>query len=505
MSQILSTEQNRIREELLGLIDSPQPPQPSVFIGLFGPPGSGKTTMLDSFSRMENGPVTLRSRNHRRVMSLKIDATIIPRYMLPWQYVLSQVLDRLDEQAMPSEIEVIKGLRGKLVALIRRDPKMTAQEEETGTVSFIKQFRQAIPALVASNVTHANNVLVVGLDHLDKIDAVTTADLLDAAAYFLRVPGVAVLITADEGALVERINTATESTDGSAQLRSMLQARLELPARVKAAAAATLGAGIAPLTKPRPVPSTAPKATTPSEAASVAAATLQPAAVTVTPKVAPAPAIAPKTEKSPASAAVAANLEADVSRSTSSRASAAAARSQATPKADRAAMAGAGAVGRWVRNALASGSPIMLALIVFLIDRATKILIRLISVEPPGISIVPGWLRLEQYFATTTANGLLRGSLGLGAELVGLFLALILMIFSNDRNAAVNRSDSMLRLASFGLIVGTLTSILLDRLWFGGVLNFIHLGSLPVFNLAHVMLLIGELMLIYSLLRTWRG
>lgn len=503
MSQILSTEQNRIREELLGLIDRPQSPQPSVFIGLFGPPGSGKTTLLDSLSRMGSGPAMLRSRNQRRVMSLKIDASTIPSYMLPWQHVLAQVLDRLDEQAMPNEIETIKGLRSKLVALIRRDPKMTAQEEETATVNFIKQFRQSLPGLVSSSVTQAGNVLVVGLDHLDKIDEVTTADLLDAAAYFLRVPGVAVVIAADEGALVERINKATESTDGSAQLRSMLQVRLELPARFKATAPASLGAGIGPLTKPRSAPNTSPKPTAPSEeAAVVTVAELQPAASTVTSNVTNASTVAPKSEKSPASAAVAAALEGDAGVSTSGRAKPAAARSPAAPKADR----GAGsAVGRWLRNTLTSGSPIALALIVFLIDRVTKILIRLISVDPPGISIVPGWLRLEQYFATTTANGVLRGSLGLGAELVGLFLALILMIFSNDRSSAVNRSDAMLRLASFGLIVGTLTSILLDRLWYGGVLNFIHLGSLPVFNLAHVMLLIGELMLIYSLMKTWRG
>ena len=195
MSQLLSTEQNRIRDELLGLIDRPQSPQPAVLIGLFGPAGSGKTTVLESLSRTSVTQAA-RTRNHRRVTGLNIDACAIPNYMLPWQHVLAQVLDRLDEQALPSEIDVIKGLRSKLVALIKRDPKMTAQDEDAAIVAFTKQFRQAIPGLISSSITQANNVLLVGVDHLDKIDANTTADLLDAVVYFLRVPGVAVVVAA---------------------------------------------------------------------------------------------------------------------------------------------------------------------------------------------------------------------------------------------------------------------------------------------------------------------
>jgi lipoprotein signal peptidase len=543
MSQLLSTEQNRIRDELLGLIDRPQSPQPAVLIGLFGPAGSGKTTVLESLSRTSVTQAA-RTRNHRRVTGLNIDACAIPNYMLPWQHVLAQVLDRLDEQALPSEIDVIKGLRSKLVALIKRDPKMTAQDEDAAIVVFTKQFRQAIPGLISSSITQANNVLLVGIDHLDKIDANTTADLLDAVVYFLRVPGVAVVVAADEGALVEKINQATESTDGSTQLRSMLQARLELSARAKSAATAGMGT----FSKPKPAPSTVAKAPAPAapvaatNTASASIAELQPS----TTKIAASTVVTtpPKTEKSPASAAVAASIDAKATGSSatsmatassyskpdpktmgssaastatasshskpdpkamgSSAASTATASSRSKPAPKANTSTGPSLFARIFSHLLARNSPVMLALFVFMVDRVSKILIRMISVEPPGINIVTGWLRLDQYFATTTANGVVRGSLGLGAELVGLFLAIILMLFSTDRKAGVSRSDALLSLASYGLIVGSLSSNLLDRLLYSGVLNFIHLGNLPVFNLAHVTLAIGLLMLVYTLLRSLR-
>ncbi len=510
MSQLLSTEQNRIRDELLGLIDRPQSPQPAVLIGLFGPAGSGKTTLLESLSRTSVTQAA-RTRNHRRVTGLNIDACAIPGYMLPWQHVLAQVLDRLDEQALPSEIDVIKGLRSKLVALIKRDPKMTAQDEDAAIVAFTKQFRQAIPGLISSSITQANNVLLVGVDHLDKIDANTTADLLDAVVYFLRVPGVAVVVAADEGALVEKINQATESTDGSTQLRSMLQARLELPARAKSASTAgPVAAGMGAFSKPKPAPSTVAK--TPAPAAPVEAtnttsasiAELQPSTTKIAAStVVTAP---PKTEKSPASAAVAASIDAKaaVSSASSTTAATAGASSRSKPAPKPNTSDGPSLFSRTFSRLLASNSPVMLALFVFLVDRMSKTLIRMISAEPPGINIVTGWLRLDQYFATTTANGVVRGSLGLGAELVGLFLAIILMLFSTDRNAGVSRSDALLSLASFGLIVGSLSANLLDRLLYSGVLNFIHLGNLPVFNLAHVTLAIGLLMLVYTLIRSLR-
>lgn len=506
MSQLLSTEQNRIRDELLGLIDRPQSPQPAVLIGLFGPAGSGKTTVLESLSRTSVTQAA-RTRNHRRVTGLNIDACAIPNYMLPWQHVLAQVLDRLDEQALPSEIDVIKGLRSKLVALIKRDPKMTAQDEDAAIVAFTKQFRQAIPGLISSSITQANNVLLVGVDHLDKIDANTTADLLDAVVYFLRVPGVAVVVAADEGALVEKINQATESTDGSTQLRSMLQARLELPARAKSASTAgPVAAGMGAFSKPKPAPSTVAKAPAPAvpvaatNTASASIAELQPS----TTKIAASTVVTtpPKTEKSPASAAVAASIDAKATGSSATSTSAASSRSKPAPKANTS--TGLSLFARIFSRLLASNSPVMLALFVFMVDRVSKILIRMTSVEPPGINIVTGWLRLDQYFATTTANGVVRGSLGLGAELVGLFLAIILMLFSTDRKAGVSRSDALLSLASYGLIVGSLSSNLLDRLLYSGVLNFIHLGNLPVFNLAHVTLAIGLLMLVYTLLRSLR-
>jgi lipoprotein signal peptidase len=492
MTQLISTEQTRIRDELIGLIDRTHPPQPAVMIGLFGQNGSGKTTILDSLVRTTSA-LAIRTRNHRRVVGVNIDCTIIPGYMLPWHYIISQVLDKLDEQALPSEIEVIKSLRNGLGGLIKRNPNMSENDEAAAILAFTKHFKQTFPALVASTVTQANNVLLIGLDHIDKVDPDTCADILDSAIYFLRVPGVAIVVAAEEGVLVEKINIATNANDGAAQLRTILQARLELPARVKAVPSTAKSSifGTSPPSKPS-VNLTIPTIESQKAGENVKsdALTLETVASDVKSQ--------PELVKNASSAEFTPNTSSISSPKTT----------ETVVKKDKKREDFANASQKRTTSATRfpfTTSPLVLALMVFALDRITKTLVRYAAPEPPGISLIPGLMRLEQYFSTTTANGLIRGSLGLGAEIVAFILTIVLLLFSLDRRTSVNRTDITIRIAALGLMFGSLATNLLDRLLFGGVLNFIHVGSLPVFNIAHIMLLVGELLLIYSLLKTSRS
>ena len=92
----------------------------------------------------------------------------------------------------------------------------------------------------------------------------------------------------------------------------------------------------------------------------------------------------------------------------------------------------------------------------------------------------------------------MNSGLAIGAELAGVALALLMLIFWGVSRAAGR--GGMLYAVSFGLILGSMLANLLDRVVYGAVLNFIHVGSLPVFNLAHIGLLLGAMALAVSML-----
>ena len=52
-----------------------------------------------------------------------------------------------------------------------------------------------------------------------------------------------------------------------------------------------------------------------------------------------------------------------------------------------------------------------------------------------------------------------------------------------------------MHLVSLGLIIGALASNLFDRIAYGNVLTYAHIANLPGFNLAHIALLAGALLL----------
>ncbi len=127
----------------------------------------------------------------------------------------------------------------------------------------------------------------------------------------------------------------------------------------------------------------------------------------------------------------------------------------------------------WISAIVAGG--------VFIIDRLAKLLV---------VAAQPEIIYTSMAGATATSN-----ALAVGAELFGVALCALILLFWGG--ARPQRLYSI----SLGCILGALTSNLFDRLAYGHVLNFIHIANLPVFNVSHVALLSGALLLGVSLLR----
>jgi lipoprotein signal peptidase len=130
---------------------------------------------------------------------------------------------------------------------------------------------------------------------------------------------------------------------------------------------------------------------------------------------------------------------------------------------------------------------------VFLLDRIAKLLIQ--STWQPGQSLLGGLIQPEYLSAQTITGNPFGGGLAVGAELFGLALAVLIALFWGG--ARQQRSHSV----SLGFIIGALASNLFDQLAYGAVFNYLHVANLPTFSLAHAALLLGALLLAYSLLR----
>jgi lipoprotein signal peptidase len=116
----------------------------------------------------------------------------------------------------------------------------------------------------------------------------------------------------------------------------------------------------------------------------------------------------------------------------------------------------------------------MAGVAVFVVDLLSKWLVGAVS---PGAAI------------TAVPASFVNGSLTVALELAGI--ALTLLLAATGGRARVG----------YGLIVGGLLASLWEQVTRGSLTNFIHLGGLPVFNLAHVALLAGIVMVAASLLR----
>jgi len=133
------------------------------------------------------------------------------------------------------------------------------------------------------------------------------------------------------------------------------------------------------------------------------------------------------------------------------------------------------------------------ASLVFILDRLTKYLVLLADYHRiellPFLALVKVWNRGIAFGLFSSAD-----SANLIFALAGAF-ALVVVLYLG------RRADAMARLG-FGLIFGGGLGNLVDRVVFGGVLDFIdlHVGELhwPAFNVADLAITIGVIVLLFA-------
>jgi lipoprotein signal peptidase len=141
----------------------------------------------------------------------------------------------------------------------------------------------------------------------------------------------------------------------------------------------------------------------------------------------------------------------------------------------------------WVNIGTAVATAISLACGLFILDRLIKLL--MLSAQ----TALGGLLQLDVNALLPATNDLANSGASIAAEMVGIGLATLIFLFWGRNHK--------LHSAALGLIIGGMAANLIDHVAYGAVLNYIHLGQLPAFNLAHVGLLMGGALLLVSMLR----
>lgn len=135
----------------------------------------------------------------------------------------------------------------------------------------------------------------------------------------------------------------------------------------------------------------------------------------------------------------------------------------------------------WTLIAVAAG--------VFIVDRLVKLAVQSIEGFRTGATIFGELIQLQP----PPEAGLIDTSLAVGVGLAGLALCILIAAFAGQHANGV-------RAKAYGLIAGGLAANLFDRVTSGATMNYLHIANLPVFNLAHLALLAGAILLALAVL-----
>ncbi|MCX6019308.1 MAG: P-loop NTPase fold protein [Chloroflexi bacterium] len=240
VAEAIGVEQARTLDEVLGLFDAEQPRR---FIALFGNL-EGASALLSELA----GSRSLRTPSHRRLVGVVVDATELPLHIDAWQHLLLQVLGKLAESVNTPQ-NIVVGLRRQLEEMIQLERRRD-EAASLAAAAFAHQFRSAFPGLLATTYSATNQIFVVGLDKLDRVDGVFAKELLESSQYFLSAPNCAVVLAADESRLLDNLRNA--APDGAQLMATWPTDRIAVPDRT------TPSSGRAPL---RPEPEAAPPPT----------------------------------------------------------------------------------------------------------------------------------------------------------------------------------------------------------------------------------------------------
>ena len=252
-SQILLWDDNPSPVDLLGFDDVAAPVLDAlrrehldpVCVGVFGPWGAGKTTVIQSIER-----------------TLVSDDTCVVVYTQPWSYdpttdpkatligeVLNAVRDHLDETDKGSLGDHLTKLAKRVrwsrairlaaeSALTASLPKLSELEDLFGDGDEVVEptlqgFREEFQQLLEQPVFDNTQRVVVIVDDLDRCLPRTVLDVLEAIKLFLAVPKMAFVVAADEAPVAHAIASAfSDSPDGSALAKKYLEKIVQIPVRV---------------------------------------------------------------------------------------------------------------------------------------------------------------------------------------------------------------------------------------------------------------------------------
>lgn len=137
----------------------------------------------------------------------------------------------------------------------------------------------------------------------------------------------------------------------------------------------------------------------------------------------------------------------------------------------------------------------LIALLVFVLDQATKLLVRLVIEPVPPIEVT-GFFNLVLAYNRGVSFSLFTTDHGLGPYIfAALSIAIVSLLIW-----WVRRDPRPLHVLAAGMIVGGALGNVLDRLYLGAVVDFLdfHLGGYhwPAFNLADSGIVLGAVALV---------
>ncbi|GIV84650.1 MAG: hypothetical protein KatS3mg052_1657 [Candidatus Roseilinea sp.] len=550
----LSVGQHQALDDVLAALDRPGMRRA---IGLFGPRGSGKTTLLSALCR--GGASARRTPQHRKVVCALINAANLPTDLAPWQRLIFGVLDKLAQQ--PGAPATVQELRAELEEVVQHEANDDASAT-LAAAAFAHHMRAAFAGMIHSAITLSNATFVVAIDHLDKATPESIAQLLEASKYFLNAQHCATLICADQSELIQKLGDAAMlrawltdqvelrasahpthreaailpptqpartpprpiasdipplcvqlftdilGSDRYAIERAGEHWRAAMRALAKRNAAGyhtdVSGAMIAKLCALRvlsPALFDAIRLDAPALTTLERRARLQDSARSYPDEWTEAlerdPRLARLFAAAPSFIGVDARHLATALRLVHTGDEATVRQTKpltAQPVGGGVKLVALNRPRPHGRPAAPASSapiwtPITVAAGVFIMDRLIKLAVQSVEGLRSGASVPGGLIGLQP---PPEAN-LVEIGLTIGVTLVGLALCILIAAFAG------RRIDGR-RAKAYGLIAGGLTTNLFDRATYGAAMNYLHIANLPVFNLAHLALLVGAAMLAVAIL-----
>ena len=137
------------------------------------------------------------------------------------------------------------------------------------------------------------------------------------------------------------------------------------------------------------------------------------------------------------------------------------------------------------------------ALLVVVADQLSKMWIRSNLVVGQSLPET-GFFRLTHIHNTGAAFGLFQGH-SFALTIVALVGIVILLVYALLIYRRFPILDNLLGKSALGLVLGGTVGNLIDRLHLGYVTDFIDVGFWPAFNIADSAIVVGVIMLAYSL------